>query len=209
MKSQPSKQASNKSPRLAKRASISPSVATVVRIVSANSATRRSVVATSAPKVTACAAASATDVIGRRRRENWLLGVAEPSLHPGRKLASPSNTQGGSRVRELRPLGSVRGAGGDTRIYRVFPIPPINASNPNDVERYKWRHLVESAWSAPASGDRFEDGGKEQAACILLLSSALKKLVEIFWFRQCSKVDRVIVATGRVFSALSRIFSKP
>src|ERR1700678_1997591 len=43
-----------------------------------------------------------------------------PATHniPGLTNASPSNTQRGSRMREFRPYGSVRGAHGDMRIYR-------------------------------------------------------------------------------------------
>jgi hypothetical protein len=40
--------------------------------------------------------------------------------------ASPSNTQGGSRMREIRPYGSVRGARRKARPYR-------------DREEIKWR----------------------------------------------------------------------
>src|SRR5690349_6758817 len=34
----------------------------------------------------------------------------------GRAIASPSHTRGGSRMRESRPYGSVRGARGETRV---------------------------------------------------------------------------------------------
>src|SRR6476620_7064574 len=34
----------------------------------------------------------------------------------GRAIASPSHTQGGSRMRESRPYGSVRGARDETRV---------------------------------------------------------------------------------------------
>src|SRR5436309_3033615 len=34
----------------------------------------------------------------------------------GRAIALPSHTQGGSRMRESRPYGSVRGARGETRV---------------------------------------------------------------------------------------------
>ena len=37
------------------------------------------------------------------------------------KKASPSNTRGGSRVPELGPLGSVRGALSNERLYRDLP----------------------------------------------------------------------------------------
>src|SRR3954452_23080769 len=40
------------------------------------------------------------------------------SFTPGRVNASPSDTQGGSRVPELGPLGSVRGALSNGRPYR-------------------------------------------------------------------------------------------
>src|SRR5215218_10311999 len=40
------------------------------------------------------------------------------SVTPGRATASPSNTQGMSRVPELGPLGSVRGALSNGRPYR-------------------------------------------------------------------------------------------
>ena len=39
-------------------------------------------------------------------------------LHPWPSSASPSHTRGGSRMRELRPYGSVRGAVGNDRPYR-------------------------------------------------------------------------------------------
>src|ERR1700730_9307302 len=40
------------------------------------------------------------------------------SFIPGRANASPSNTQGGSPVRESRPLGSVRGVLSNGHSYR-------------------------------------------------------------------------------------------
>jgi hypothetical protein len=40
------------------------------------------------------------------------------SFTPGRICALPSNTQGGSRVPELGPLGFVRGALSNERPYR-------------------------------------------------------------------------------------------
>src|SRR3954468_7312332 len=43
------------------------------------------------------------------------------SFTPGRVNASPSDTQGGSRVPELGPLGSVRGALSNGRPYRDYP----------------------------------------------------------------------------------------
>ena len=41
-----------------------------------------------------------------------------PALERIRKVASPSDTQGGSRMPELGPYGSVRGARGNSRPYR-------------------------------------------------------------------------------------------
>src|SRR3954447_6717182 len=43
------------------------------------------------------------------------------SFTPGRVNVSPSDTQGGSRVPELGPLGSVRGALSNERPYRDLP----------------------------------------------------------------------------------------
>jgi len=41
-------------------------------------------------------------------------------LHPWPRSASPSNTRGRSRMREIRSSGSVRAASGDGRPYREF-----------------------------------------------------------------------------------------
>src|SRR3954468_13474916 len=59
------------------------------------------------------------------------------SFIPGRVNVSPSDTQGGSRVPELGPLGSVRGALSNGSPYRdshavlgVFDEGPLAASSP-------------------------------------------------------------------------------
>src|SRR5271154_3086170 len=46
---------------------------------------------------------------GSRNRESFIRG---------QRVASPSDTQGGSRMPELGPYGSVRGARGNSRPYR-------------------------------------------------------------------------------------------
>jgi hypothetical protein len=46
------------------------------------------------------------------------------SFIPGRANASPSNTQGGSPVREIRPPGSVRGVFSNWHSYRDSVNPP-------------------------------------------------------------------------------------
>ena len=54
------------------------------------------------------------------RMGNWR-AIASPdpvSFTPGPATASPSNTRGGSRMRESRPYGSVRGARSNARPYR-------------------------------------------------------------------------------------------
>ena len=51
-----------------------------------------------------------------RLADRWL---PKPRIaHPGLQCASASNTQGGSRMREFRPYGSVRGALRNGRPYR-------------------------------------------------------------------------------------------
>ena len=51
-----------------------------------------------------------------RLADDWL---PKPRiLHPWPMCALPSDTQGGSRMREFRPYGSVRGARGNSRPYR-------------------------------------------------------------------------------------------
>ena len=53
--------------------------------------------------------------------------LAPQTAHPSslaRTRASPSNTQGGSRMRESRPYGSVRGALSNARPYRDHSIRP-------------------------------------------------------------------------------------
>jgi hypothetical protein len=55
----------------------------------------------------------------KRLAEQWLPNPK--SFIPGRASASPSNTQGGSRMRESRTSGSVRGALGNERPYRDSP----------------------------------------------------------------------------------------
>jgi hypothetical protein len=66
--------------------------------------------------------------------DDWL---AQPRvLPPGRTSALPSNTQGGSRMPELGPAGSVRGACGNARRYRDqrqrpgWPVGPAAAQWP-------------------------------------------------------------------------------
>ena len=53
---------------------------------------------------------------GSRSREPFILG---------RKSGSPSDTQGGSRMRECRMYGSVRGAPGNGRSYRDHRLVPM------------------------------------------------------------------------------------
>jgi hypothetical protein len=53
--------------------------------------------------------------------DDWLPDRA--SFTPGRTNASPSNTQGGSRMRESRTYGSVRGARGNPHPYRNLELP--------------------------------------------------------------------------------------
>src|SRR3954464_7595193 len=52
------------------------------------------------------------------------------SFTPGRANVSPSDTQGGSRVPELGPLGSVRGALSNGRPYRELEL----GLSPSDVQ---------------------------------------------------------------------------
>jgi RNA-directed DNA polymerase len=54
------------------------------------------------------------------------------SFIPGRKGGSPSNTRGGSRMPELGPYGSVRGALSNERPYRDSGAPVISRT-PKDV----------------------------------------------------------------------------
>ena len=52
----------------------------------------------------------------KRLADDWL---PKPRiLHPWPEVASPLDTQGGSRMPELGPYGSVRGARGNSRPYR-------------------------------------------------------------------------------------------
>jgi group II intron reverse transcriptase/maturase len=44
---------------------------------------------------------------------------------PGPTAAFSSNTQGGSRVRESRPLGSVRGVRSNVHLYRSWAVPAV------------------------------------------------------------------------------------
>ena len=55
-----------------------------------------------------------------RLADDWL--PRPRILHPWPDCALPSNTQGGSRMRELGPYGSVRGARGNSRPYRDQPV---------------------------------------------------------------------------------------
>jgi len=65
------------------------------------------------------AAVSATKPHGPRSIVCWIAGLqSRPSFTRGRVNASPSNTQGGSRMRECRLYGSVRGARSNARPYR-------------------------------------------------------------------------------------------
>jgi hypothetical protein len=66
------------------------------------------------------------------------------SFIPGRANASPSNTQGGSPVRESRPLGSVRGVLSNGHSYRDSREPEVTAPE------LLWRCLRDSL-------DRIED----------------------------------------------------
>src|ERR1700704_2256831 len=66
------------------------------------------------------------------QRSSYLYPV---SFIPGRANASPSNTQGGSPVREIRPPGSVRGVLSNGHSYR-------------DILVRELRHSPEKVWQA-------------------------------------------------------------
>src|SRR5260370_29748114 len=69
------------------------------------------------------------------------------SFIPGRANASPSNTQGGSPVRESRPLGSVRGVLSNGHSYRDRSA----VSSWNRVRRHLVRNAeppAQSSWSS-------------------------------------------------------------
>jgi hypothetical protein len=67
----------------------------------------------------------------------------QSSFIPGRAIASPSHTQGGSRMRESRLYGSVRGgARGDSRPYRKKII------SQNAIDAYQTR--LPSSLRAPS-----------------------------------------------------------
>ncbi len=74
------------------------------------------------------------------------------SFTRGHATASPSNTQGGSRMRESRPYGSVRGAPSNGCPYRdrkpCSGAPPERASCPCIKRRFStrrpcWGHAIE------------------------------------------------------------------
>ena len=76
------------------------------------------------------AAASATRPHGARSIDSPTAGSPNrASFIPGLGNASPSNTRGGSRMRECRPSGSVRGARSNARpsqiIHRLFHLTQI------------------------------------------------------------------------------------
>jgi hypothetical protein len=59
-------------------------------------------------------------------------------LHPGRAHASPSNTQGGSPVRESRTPGSVRGVLSNEHPYRDSPTLKKDSGNGKIAGDYIW-----------------------------------------------------------------------
>src|SRR6202022_3973449 len=56
---------------------------------------------------------------GSRNRESFIRG---------QRVASPLDTQGGSRMPELGPYGSVRGARGNSRPYRESDRPTVKTA---------------------------------------------------------------------------------
>src|ERR1700681_3071392 len=64
-------------------------------------------------------AVSGTDSLGHGL-QSWLMtgSLNRESFIPGQAYALPSNTQGGSRMREFRSYGSMRGTASNGRLYR-------------------------------------------------------------------------------------------
>src|SRR4051794_41829944 len=82
------------------------------------------------------------------------------SFTPGRVNVSPSDTQGGSRVPELGPLGSVRGALSNGRPYRDLEL----GLSPSDVQAMTEHLRCGLVAKAPAA--RLAGGGAGEEASI-------------------------------------------
>src|SRR5208283_2340396 len=61
--------------------------------------------------------------------------VTGAGAHTASRNASPSITRGGSRMRESRPYGSVRGALSNERPYRDFSFLPLEFSFPRFAQK--------------------------------------------------------------------------
>src|SRR5271166_6170666 len=76
------------------------------------------------------------------------------SVIRGQRVASPLDTQGGSRMPESGPYGSVRGARGNSRPYR-------ESDDGRAVKTGLLTYFRFRAWFVPEAGEAFDAGSRK------------------------------------------------